>query len=205
MTKALCLAALLLLAVACSEEAAPASTPTPEPTDSPKPTATLAPAATSTPAAGNDLSVSRENPGQTERPFDRTWNDALADAQPLGLVEWDTPPSVPTLGTMTAAGSLLDGARLSNPMVDGEGASFILYHKDVDEPLAVLLPDLGGAKIWGTDLTVATLELTSSGSAFTFEAYSPLFFDFAPADLELRVFGYDAGTDPALLAVSTVE
>ncbi len=95
---------------------------------------------------------------------------------------------------------------LFNPMADGEGAGFILYHKNVpDEPLLVLLPDLGPMYIWDTDHTVADMEHEFEFSTFTFTAYSPLFFDTGPGDLELRVFGYDANGADALLSVATVE
>ncbi len=147
--------------------------------------------------------VSRENPGFTGTGFDSARNDALADAQPLDAVTWTVEPTI-SAGALEAKGVLKDGATLFNPMVDGEGAGFIVYFKGMSEPLALLLPDLGPTRIWETDHTVAPMEHEIEGASFEIRAYSPLFMDVGPSDLEIRLFGYDAGGADALLAVHPV-
>ena len=151
----------------------------------------------------DDGVVSRVNPGFSGTGFDSSRNDALIDAQPLDAVTWIVEPSI-SPGAMEAKGVLEDGAVLFNPMIDGDGAGFIVYFKGMREPLLVLLPDLGPTQIWETDHTVAEMEHEFEGASFEFRAYSPLFMDVGPSDLELRVFGYDAGGADALLAVQPV-
>ena len=151
----------------------------------------------------DDKTVSRENPGFTGTGFDSARNDALVDAQPLDAVTWTVEPTI-SAGALEAKGVLKDGATLFNPVVDGEGAGFIVYFKGVNEPLVLLLPDLGPMRIWETDHTVAPMEHEIEGAAFEIRAYSPLFMDVGPSDLEIRLFGYDAGGADALLAVRPV-
>ena len=152
----------------------------------------------------DDDVVAYENPGAEGTPFDSSRNDALDDAQPLDAVTWTAGPTL-SLGALDASGTLSEGAMLFDPTVDGEGAAFILYFKGVPEPLLVILPNLGPMYIWDTDHTVAEMDYEFEGSTFTFSAYSPLFFDTGPGDLELRVYGYDAAGNDALLAVTAVE
>ena len=147
--------------------------------------------------------VSRENPGFIGTGFDSSRNDALIDAQPLDVVTWTTEPAI-SAGALEAEGLLEEGATLFNPTVDGEGAGFIVYFKGMREPLVLLLPDLGPMYIWETDHTVAPTEQEVEGASFLLRAYSPLFMDVGPSDLEIRVFGYDAGGADALLAVQPV-
>ncbi len=151
----------------------------------------------------DDDTVSRENPGYVGMAFDASRNEALFDAQPLDVVVWTMEPTA-SAGALEAAGILNEGATLFNPMVDGEGAGFILYYKGNTEPLVLLLPDLGPLYIWETDLTVADMEHESEGGVFSFQAYSPLFMDVGPSDLEIRVFGYDGDGADALLAIQPV-
>ena len=151
----------------------------------------------------DDKTVSRENPGFTGTGFDSGRNDALVDAQPLDAVTWTVEPTI-SAGALEAKGVLKDGATLFNPVVDGEGAGFIVYFKGMGEPLALLLPDLGPTRIWETDHTVAPTEHEIEGASFEIRAYSPLFMDVGPSDLEIRLFGYDAGGADALLAVRPV-
>ena len=150
------------------------------------------------------------NPGFEGTGIDVSRNNALAGADPLDVVNWTSEPAIE--GSALSTHGVLDhGYTLFNPMVDGEGAGFIVYYKGNPEPLALLLPDLGPTHIWETDHTVATMEHEFEGeSLFSFTAYSPLFMDVGPGDLELRVFGYDStsGDDrnikDALLAVIPV-
>ncbi len=132
------------------------------------------------------------NPGFEGTGIDISRNTALAGAEPLDVVNWTSEPVIE--GSALSTHGVLDhGYTLFNPMVDGEGASFIVYYKGNPEPLALLLPDLGPTHIWETDHTVATMEHEFEGeSLFSFTAYSPLFMDVGPGDLELRVFGYDS-------------
>ena len=151
----------------------------------------------------DDGVVSRENPGFTGTGFDGSRNEALFDAQPLDAVTWTVEPTA-SAGALEAKGVLKDGATLFNPMVDGEGAGFIVYFKGMREPLVLLLPDLGPTRIWETDETVAPTEHEIEGASFEIRAYSPLFMDVGPSDLELRLFGYDGEGADALLAVRPV-
>ena len=89
-------------------------------------------------------------------------------------------------------------------MADGEGVAFVVYFKGVKEPLLLLLPDPGPTRVWETGHTVASMEHESEGTSFEFRAYSPLFMDVGPSDLDLRVFGFDAGGAEALLAVHVI-
>ena len=151
----------------------------------------------------DDDTVSHENPGFSSTSFDSSRNDTLIDTQPLDAVTWTVGPSI-SAGSLEAKGVLKDGATLFNPIVEGDGASFIVYFKGVRDPLLLLLPDLGPRQIWETDHTVAPMEQEFNGVSFEFVAYSPLFMDVGPSDLELRVFGYDAGGADALLAVQPI-
>ena len=151
----------------------------------------------------DDDTVSRENPGFMGTRFDSSQNDALFDAQPLDAVTWTAEPVI-SAGALEAAGVLDAGIMLFNPMIDGEGAGFIVYYKGASEPLVLLLPDLGPIHIWETDLTVAPMEHEVEGASFSIRAYSPLFMDTGPGDLELRVFGYDANGDDSLLAIQPI-
>ena len=154
-------------------------------------------------SGSDDDTVSRQNPGFIGRAFDASRNEALSDAQPLNAVEWTLEPTI-SAGALEAAGVLSEGATLFSPMVDGEGAGFILYYKGVQDPLVVLLPDIGDLHIWETDLTVAEMEHEIEGGTFSITAYSPLFMDVGPSDLEMRVFGYDVNGADSLLAVQPV-
>ena len=118
--------------------------------------------------------------------FDWSPNQALKDAEPLNVVDWTQRPTL-SLGALDASGVVKEGATLFNPMF-GEGATFAIYHVNYDdEPMIVLLPNLGPMSIWETDLTVAEMDHEFEGANFTFTAYSPLFFDATPSDIQLRV------------------
>ena len=160
-------------------------------------------AASSGSEGGSDPSgtVSRENPGFAGTAFDVSRNMALAGAEPLDVVTWTMEPTVSS-GSLEAQGTLEGGAAIFNPMVDGEGAGFMVYHKNVPEPMVVLLPDLGPMDVWETTHTVAPMEHEFEGPSFTFRAYSPLFMDVGPGDLEIRVYGTDGSGADALLAVA---
>ncbi len=147
--------------------------------------------------------MSRENPGLAGTIFDPSRSLALFDAQPLDAVTWDTPPTIGG-GALEASGVLDEGVNLFNPMVDGEGAGFIVYYKGMDEPLALLLPDLGPMDIWESNYTIAPMEHEFEASTFSIMAYSPLFMDVGPGDLEVRLFGMDANGADALLAIEPV-
>ena len=134
----------------------------------------------------DDATVSRANPGLVGTAFDSSRNDALFDAEPLNAVTWSVEPTI-SAGALDAAGTLSGGAMLFNPMVDGEGAGFIVYFGDFTEPMALLLPDLGPMDIWDSEHTIAPMEHEFEGSSFTIRAYSPLFMDVGPGDLVIRV------------------
>ena len=151
--------------------------------------------------AGNQISNHNQVTGSDS--FDWSANEALKDAEPMNVVDWTQPPTL-SLGALDASGIVKDGAALFNPMF-GEGATFAIYHANYDdEPMIVLLPNLGPMSIWDTDLTVAEMDHEFEGPNFTFRAYSPLFFDATPSDMQLRVYGFDRDGNPALLAVSDI-
>ena len=129
-------------------------------------------------------------------------NEALKDAQPLDIVAWNKPPTLAP-GELSAEGVIQNGGVLFEPTMD-EGSAFSVYYKGHDESLVELLPDLGPMMMWLTDLTVAPTEWEVEGGKFSFRAYSPLFMDSDPSNLELRVYGYDANGDPAVLAIADI-
>ena len=147
--------------------------------------------------------VSNENQVTGGESFDWSINQALKDAEPLNVIEWTQSPTL-SLGAIEASGIVKDGAALFNP-VFGEGATFAIYHVNYDdEPMVVILPNLGPMSIWETDLTVAEMNHEFAGNNFTFSANSPLFFDATPSDMRLRVYGLDSDGNHALLAVSEI-
>ena len=151
---------------------------------------------------GHEATVSRENPGLQGRSFDGSRNDALFDAPAIDAVRWTMPPVI-SPGAIEAEGVLQQGATLFSPM-NGEPAAFAVYYKGMREALVVLLPDLAPGHVWETTLTVAPMEHELEGASFKFRAYSPLFMDVGPSDLDLRVFGYDGAGNEAVLAVQSV-
>ena len=58
---------------------------------------------------------------------------------------------------------------------------------------------------WETTHTVASMEHEFEGASFRFTAYSPLFMDVGPGDLELRVYGTDGSGADAVLAVADIK
>ena len=150
-----------------------------------------------------DATVSHSNPGLMGTAFDSSRNDALFGAEPLDAVTWSVEPTI-SPGALEAAGTLSGGAMLFDPTVDGEGASCAVYYKDHNEPMVLLLPNLGPMYIWDTNHTVAEMDYEFEGSSFTIRAYSPLFMDVGPDDLVIRVFGTDGNGNDALLAVAPV-
>ena len=154
--------------------------------------------------SGSDSTVSNVNPGGEGMLFDNSRNVALFGAEPLNAVQWTVGPVI-TPGELVAEGVLEQGAILFNPMVDGEGAGFSVFYKGHEEAMVELLPDLGPMFVWDTFQTVAPTEMEIEGASFKIRAYSPLFMDVGPGDLELRVYGYDQSGADALLAVQDIE
>ncbi len=151
----------------------------------------------------DDSTVSTSNQVTGSDSFGWSQNEALRGAEPLNLVDWTQLPTL-SLGALDASGVLEDGTVLFDPTV-GEGAAFAIYHVNYDdEPMLVILPNLGPMSIWDTDLTVAEMDYEFEAESFTFTAYSPLFFDATPSDLKLHVYGFDSDGNPALLAVSDI-
>ena len=160
-------------------------------------------AASSASSSGADSTVSavNQNPSGAGPELDYSQNAALRNSTPLDAVDWTTPPTV-GMGELSGAGQIAQGTDLFEPMI-GDGAAFAVYYPDHDEPLAVLLPDLGPMELWNTNHTVADMEWEREATSFTFRAYSPLFMD-AGGELELHVFGYDANDNAALLSVTKI-
>ena len=150
------------------------------------------------------VSMENPNPSGAGPTLDRTANKALADAEPLNIITWTTPPTIAP-GEISGEGTAEGGAYLFNPQFEeGDGAAFEVYYAGHEEPMVVLLPDLGPMEIWNTFETVATMEWEMEGGKFSFRAYSPLFMDADPSALELRVYGYDGDGNAALLAVREI-
>ncbi len=151
----------------------------------------------------DDDAVSNTNRISGSSDFDWAQNQALRDAEPLEAVSWASGPAM-SPGELSGEGKLDGDAVLFDPNL-GEGAAFAVYHANYDdEPMLVLLPNLGAMMIWDTSLTVAEMDYELDGQSFSFRAYSPMLFDADPSDLKLRVFGFDSDGAPALLAVSTI-
>ena len=153
-------------------------------------------------AADSTVATTNQNPSGAGPELDYSRNAMLRFAAPRNAVTWTTAPHFAD-GALSGAGELPPGVMLFDPL-QGQGAPFSVYFADHDEPMVVLLPDLGPTQMWNTDLTVAEMEFELSGTSFSFRAYSPLFMDSAGGDLELRVFGFDSNGSIALLAVATI-
>ena len=154
-------------------------------------------------ASGADSVVSavNQNPSGAGPELDYSQNAALRNATPIDAVDWTTPPTV-GMGELSGAGQIAQGMDLFEPMI-GDGATFTVYYPGHDDPMVVLLPDLGPMQLWNTNHTVADMEWEREATSFTFRAYSPLFMD-AGDELELHVFGYDADGNDALLSVTKI-
>ena len=153
-------------------------------------------------AASADQPVSISNPGFTQVPLANGQNQTADNGASADAVRWTTEPIIQA-GALTAAGTLDPGVRLSEPMND-EPSAFSVYYGQNAEVLAELLPDLGPMHTWDTDATVAPSDFELQGDEFTIRAYSPLFMDVGPADLLLRVWGYDETESRVLLSVHPV-
>lgn len=149
------------------------------------------------------VSFSNPNPGGEGLSLNSEANRAAADSDALNLITWTEPPTL-SPGELTGAGTVGGGARLFDPQSPNEGAAFEVYYAGHDDPMVALLPDLGPMNLWQTDHTVAEMDWEMEGGKFSFRAYSPLFMDSDPSNLELRVYGYDADANPALLAISPI-
>ena len=154
-------------------------------------------------AASNSDTVSYSNPNAAGVPLNDRRDIAPDAATSLDAVTWTTGPVIED-GALVAAGTLTQGARLSEPTV-GEPSAFSVHYGANAEVMVELLPDLGATHVWDTDATVAPSEFEQEGNEFTIRAYSPLFMDVGPSDLLLRVWGYDGAGNPALLSVQTVD
>ena len=152
-------------------------------------------------AADSTVSTTNQNPSGAGPELDYSRNAMLRFAAPRNAVTWTTTPHIAD-GALLGAGELPQGVMLFDPM--SGGAPFSVRVAGDDEPLVVLLPDLGPTQTWNTDLTVAVMEYELSGTSFSFTAYSPLFMDVSGGDLEFRVFGWDVNGSIALLAVTTI-
>ena len=150
----------------------------------------------------SDDVVAFTNPGGEDVLLDTSVNATLANSQPLGVITWTVGPAV-SPGELVAEGIVQGGTRLFEP-INGESSAFSIYFKDYDEVLLELLPDLGPMHIWQTDATVAETDWEVEGNNFKIRAYSPLLMDIDTSLYELRVFGYDAAGQPALLAVAEI-
>ena len=154
--------------------------------------------------SGADSTVSNVNPNGEGMAFDNSRNVALFGAEPLNAVTWTVGPTA-GMGELVAEGTLEQGLTIFNPMVDGEGSGFSVFYKGHEESMVELLPDLGPTYVWDTFETVAPTEMEIEGASFKIRAYSPLFMDVGPGDLELRVYGYDQSGADVLLAVQDIE
>ena len=155
------------------------------------------------PASADDVSTfTNPNPDGNGITLNSAQNNALKDADPLDVVTWTTPPTL-SPGELRAEGTIRNSAVLFDPQ-EGDGSAFSIYYSGHDESMVELLPELDPTLMWLTDLTVAPTEVEINGAEFSFRAYSPLFMDSDPSNLELRVYGYDADGNPALLAIAKI-
>ena len=152
-------------------------------------------------AADDTVAATNQNPSGAGPELDYSRNTMLRFAAPRNAVTWTTAPHIAD-GALSGAGELPQGVTLFDPM--SGGAPFSVRVAGHDEPMVVLLPDLGPMQTWNTSLTVAEMELELSGTSFSFTAYSPLFMDVSGADLEFRVYGFDVNGSIALLAVAEI-
>ena len=151
------------------------------------------------------VSNTNPNPSGAGPTLNRAANVALADAEPLNIVTWTVAPTIAP-GEVSGEGIAEGGAYLFNPQFEeADGAAFEIYYEGHEDPMVVLLPDLGPLQIWNTFETVATMDWEMEGGRFSFRAYSPLFMDSDPTALELRVYGYDGDGNAALLAVASLD
>ena len=151
------------------------------------------------------VSNTNPNPSGAGPTLNRAANVALADAEPLNIVTWTVAPTI-VPGEVSGEGIAEGGAYLFNPQFEeADGAAFEIYYEGHEDPMVVLLPDLGPMQIWNTFETVATMDWEMEGGRFSFRAYSPLFMDSDPTALELRVYGYDGDGNAALLAVASLD
>ena len=151
------------------------------------------------------VSNANPNPSGAGPTLDRTANKALADSEPLNIVTWTVAPTIAP-GELSGEGTAEGGAYLFNPQFEAaDGAAFEVYYEGHEDPMVVLLPDLGPMQIWNTFETVAEMDWEMEGGRFSFRAYSPLFMDADPTALELRVYGYDGDGNAALLAVASLD
>ncbi len=157
--------------------------------------------ASRSPAADDTVAATNQNPSGAGPELDYSRNTMLRFAAPRNAVTWTTAPHIAD-GALSGAGELPQGVMLFDPM--SGGAPFSVRVVGHDEPLVVLLPDLGPMQTWNTDLTVAEMEFELSGTSFSFTAYSPLFMDVSGGDLEFRVYGFDVNGSIALLAVAEI-
>lgn len=210
----------LVLAAGCGSDPTATPEPTPaHPTATPAPTFTP-PTSTPEPQASQDRdsdegghededgdsggTASNQNPNGEGMPFDNSRNVALFGAEPLDIVRWTAGPTAGG-GELVAEGVLTQDAVIFNPTVDGEGSGFSVFYKGHEESMVELLPALGPMSVWDTFQTVAETEMEIEGLNFSIRAYSPLFMDVGPGDLELRVYGYDQSGADALLAVMDIK
>ena len=143
--------------------------------------------------------VSNVNPGGEGMTFNSAQNEALLNAEPLNIIQWSVAPALSFDGELVAEGMLEGNALLFDP-TDGDGAAFAVFYKGHEDPMVVLLPDLGPMFQWDTFQTIAPTEHEIEGQSFKLRAYSPLFRDTVPSDLEFRVYGYDENGKEALFA-----
>ena len=153
--------------------------------------------------SGDDGTVSNtnQNPDGLGPTLNYDANLALAGDSPAGLITWSEPPTLAP-GELSGAGIVTGGGQLFLPPGEDDGAMFLVFYKGHDEPMVALLPDLGPMEQWNTDLTVAPMDFEYEAGTFSFRAYSPLFMDTDPTDLELRAYGYGADGSPAVLDVT---
>ncbi len=155
--------------------------------------------------SGDDGTVSNtnQNPDGLGPALNYDANLALAGDSSSGLIMWSEPPTL-SPGELSGAGTVTGGGQLFLPQGEDDGAMFLVFYEGHDEPMVALLPDLGPMEQWNTNLTVAPMDFEYEAGTFSFRAYSPLFMDSDPSELELRSYGYGADGSPAVLDVTDI-
>ena len=135
---------------------------------------------------------------------------ALEDAMSIDAVDWTSEPTIEA-GMLVATGTLAQDVKLFDPLNedDRDSPAFSVYYVGHTEALLELVPNSPDGRCWETTewkmtVTIAPTEVgTPEGAGdrgFTIKASHPYFMDFGSGDLELRVWGYDADGNEALLS-----
>ena len=158
-------------------------------------------------ACSRTTTVDKTNPCTTDDMFVElpARSAALEQATSIDAVTWTAGPKIKD-STLEATGTPAQGVKLFDPLREGnrDSPAFSVYYVGHTESLVELVPNLPEGQCWKTTVTIASTEIgTPEGAGdpgFTITASSPLFRDVVGSELELRVWGTDAGGTEVLLS-----